>query len=119
MMLYISMTRICQLQGPSQALIQTLLGETCFKKTVHMCESGQVHMTNLLNEPELGTKENQLQPIFMYLSSLKINKEQLNAGWKHLPGLYFTHTHKKEKETNIVHSMCALLSILPVTAAKW
>lgn len=61
---------------------------------------------NLLTEPELGTKENQLQPIFTYLSCLKTNKEQLNAGWKHLPGLYFIHTHKKEKETNIVHSIC-------------
>lgn len=59
-----------------------------------------------LNEPEVGTEKKQLQPIFMYSSCLEINKEQLNAGWKHLPVLYFIHTHKKEKETNIVHRIC-------------
>lgn len=61
---------------------------------------------SLLNEPELGTKENQLQPIFMYSSCLETNKEQLNAGWEHLPVLYFIHTHKKVDKYCAQHMSC-------------
>lgn len=79
---------------------------SCFKKTVHVSQSGQVHMTSTcwMNQSWVLKKTSYSQS--MYSSCLEINKEQLNAGWKPLPVLYHIHTHKKEKETNIVHSIC-------------
>ena len=115
MTLYFSIMRISQLQGPSQALIVTFLGERCFKKTIHVSESGHVYNFSLLNQPGLGAKENQLQPILTYLSCLETNKEQLNIGPKHLPVLYFIYSQKKEKETEILCTAYVCFTVCPAS----
>lgn len=115
MILCFPITRINQLQGPSQALIVTLLGRTCFKKTVHMSESGHVYNFSLLNQRGLGAKENQRQPIFMYSPCLETDREQLNIGRKHLPVLYFIYNQEKEKETEILCTAYVCFTVCPAS----
>lgn len=112
---YFSIVRISQLEGPSQTLIMTLLGETCFRKTVHVSESGHMYNFSLLKQPGLGAKENQLQPIFTYSSCLETNKEQLNIIRKHLPVLYFIYSQKKEKETEILCTAYVCFTVCPAS----